>query len=73
MGVNDSDNDEIVSSTSKMDLQMLQKIFVKFEPDLIIDSYEVSAMRRRYWFLSAGEVRDNDEQSWWYEFLEDAW
>ncbi|XP_062716829.1 uncharacterized protein LOC109411644 [Aedes albopictus] len=40
MGVNDSDNEEVVSSTSKMDLQMLQKIFVKHEPDLVIDSYE---------------------------------
>lgn len=42
MGVNDSDNEEVVSSTSKLDLQMLQKIFVKHEPDLVIDSYEVS-------------------------------
>ncbi|XP_058824094.1 uncharacterized protein LOC131684872 [Topomyia yanbarensis] len=40
MGVNDSDNDELTSSTSKMNLQMLQKIFVKTDPDLIIDSYE---------------------------------
>lgn len=40
MGINDSDNDDIVSSTSKLDLQMLQKIFVKFEPGLNIDSYE---------------------------------
>ncbi|XP_055550880.1 uncharacterized protein LOC129733229 [Wyeomyia smithii] len=38
MGVNDSG--EITSSTSRMNLQMLQKIFVENEPDLIIDSYE---------------------------------
>ncbi|XP_058451892.1 uncharacterized protein LOC131430718 [Malaya genurostris] len=40
MGVNDSDNDELTSSTSKMNLQMLQKIFEKTDPDLIIDTYE---------------------------------
>lgn len=42
MGVNGGENDELASSTSKMDLEMLQKIFMKGEPNLIIDSYEVS-------------------------------
>ncbi|XP_001866279.2 uncharacterized protein LOC6049544 [Culex quinquefasciatus] len=40
MGVNGGENDELASSTSKMDLEMLQKIFMKGEPNLIIDSYE---------------------------------
>ncbi|XP_053694635.1 uncharacterized protein LOC128742328 [Sabethes cyaneus] len=40
MGVNDSDSEELTSSTSKMNLTMLQTIFVKTEPDLVIDSYE---------------------------------
>ncbi|XP_053669419.1 uncharacterized protein LOC128719807 [Anopheles marshallii] len=44
MGVNDSENrkDSITSSTSSshLDLDLLQRLFVKFEPDLIIDSYE---------------------------------
>uniref|UniRef100_A0A182SA90 CHK domain-containing protein n=1 Tax=Anopheles maculatus TaxID=74869 RepID=A0A182SA90_9DIPT len=44
MGVNDSDSrkDSITSSTSSshLDLELLQRLFVKFEPDLTIDSYE---------------------------------
>uniref|UniRef100_A0A182MGH5 CHK kinase-like domain-containing protein n=1 Tax=Anopheles culicifacies TaxID=139723 RepID=A0A182MGH5_9DIPT len=44
MGVNDSENrkDSITSSssTSNLDLELLQRLFVKFEPDLTIDSYE---------------------------------
>ncbi|XP_052888736.1 uncharacterized protein LOC128297178 [Anopheles moucheti] len=44
MGVNDSENrkDSITSSTSSshLDLELLQRLFVKFEPDLTIDSYE---------------------------------
>ncbi|XP_055637740.1 uncharacterized protein LOC129776235 [Toxorhynchites rutilus septentrionalis] len=43
MGVNDTGNEsELTSSTSKMNLEMLQKIFLKIEPDVIIDSYEES-------------------------------
>ncbi|KFB45282.1 AGAP003123-PA-like protein [Anopheles sinensis] len=44
MGVNagDSRKDSITSSTSTshLDLELLQRLFVKFEPDLVIDSYE---------------------------------
>ncbi|XP_055603186.1 uncharacterized protein LOC129751612 [Uranotaenia lowii] len=42
MGVNDIDvpEDVLTSSTSKMDRGMLQRIFEKTEPNLVIDSYE---------------------------------
>uniref|UniRef100_A0A182PFG1 CHK domain-containing protein n=1 Tax=Anopheles epiroticus TaxID=199890 RepID=A0A182PFG1_9DIPT len=44
MGVNDSESrkDSITSSTSSshLDLELLQRLFVKYEPDLTIDSYE---------------------------------
>uniref|UniRef100_A0A182N6Q7 CHK domain-containing protein n=1 Tax=Anopheles dirus TaxID=7168 RepID=A0A182N6Q7_9DIPT len=44
MGVNGSESrkDSITSSTSTshLDLELLQRLFVKFEPDLTIDSYE---------------------------------
>uniref|UniRef100_A0A182QQC1 CHK kinase-like domain-containing protein n=1 Tax=Anopheles farauti TaxID=69004 RepID=A0A182QQC1_9DIPT len=44
MGLNGSESrkDSITSSTSSshLDLELLQRLFVKFEPDLTIDSYE---------------------------------
>lgn len=45
MGVNDSEarKDSITSSlcSSHLDLELLQRMFVKNEPDVTIDSYEV--------------------------------